>query len=95
MASKAFYGLMSDHPVILTRSLRETLGCFLISGMSEEEAISLITYKNAKILGIDNVLGTIEPGKLASLVVWDKNPLYLGAFPKLVMAEGKILREKI
>ena len=62
--------------------------------MSEEEAISLITYKNAKILGIDDMLGTIEKGKLASIIVWDKNPLNLGAFPKVVIGEGKILREK-
>jgi imidazolonepropionase-like amidohydrolase len=94
MLSRAFCGLMSDHPVVLARSLKETLRYFLIQGMSEEEAISLITYKNAKILGIDDILGTIEPDKLASLIIWDKHPLYLGSFPKLVMAEGKILRER-
>ena len=94
MESKAFYGLMTDHPVIHTIALRDSLKFFLIQGMSEEDAISLITYKNAKLLGIDNVLGTIEKGKLASLVVWDKNPLNLAAFPTLVVGEGKVLRKR-
>jgi len=67
---------------------------FMIQGMSEEDAISLITYKNAKILHIDDILGTVEPNKLASLVVWDKNPLHLSAFPTMVMAEGKVIRKK-
>ncbi len=94
MESKAFYGLMTDHPVIHTIALRDSLKFFLIQGMSEEDAISLITYKNAVILGIDDILGTIEKGKLASLVVWDNNPLNLAAFPTLVVGEGKVLRKR-
>ncbi|MEA3499871.1 MAG: amidohydrolase family protein [Candidatus Marinimicrobia bacterium] len=93
MKSKAFYGLMTDHPVIWSPNLRDSLKYFLIHGMKEEEAISIITYKNAKILGIDDILGTIEEGKLASMVVWNKNPLHLGAYPIMVMGEGKILRK--
>jgi len=93
MKSKAFYGLMTDHPVIYTYNLRDSLKYFLIQGMKEEDAISLITYKNARILGIDDILGTVETGKFASLIVWNKNPLNLAAFPKAVIGEGKILRK--
>ncbi len=94
MESDAFYGLMTDHPVIQTVSLRDSLKYFLIQGMNDTEAISIITFKNAKILGIDDEFGTIEPQKKASLLVWDKNPLELSAFPRLVMGEGKVLRKK-
>ena len=93
MDSKATYGLMTDHPVIHTMALRDSLKFFLIQGLSEVDAISLITYKNAKILHIDDKLGTLEKGKLASLLVWDKNPLHLGAFPRTVIAEGKVIRK--
>lgn len=93
MKSKAFYGLMTDHPIIWAPNLRDSLKFFLIHGMKEEEAISIITYKNAKILGIDNILGSIEEGKLASMIVWNKNPLHLGAYPIMVMGEGKVLRK--
>lgn len=94
MQSCAFFGLMTDHPVIHSMAIRDTLKFFLIQGMNDNAAISLITHKNAKILGIDSILGTIEPGKLASLVVWDRHPLELAAFPLLVVAEGKIIRKK-
>ncbi len=94
MDSNADYALISDHPVILSTSLRDTLKYFMIHGMSDVDAISLITRKPAGILGIDEYLGTIEKGKWASLVVWDKDPLHLGAFPKMVMAEGKVLRKR-
>ena len=93
MKSKAFYGLMTDHPVIWAPALRDSLKFFLIAGMSPEEAISLITFKNAKILGIDDQLGSIKAGKTASLLVWDRSPLDLAAFPKMVMAEGKVIRK--
>jgi imidazolonepropionase-like amidohydrolase len=61
--------------------------------MSREVAISLITLKNAKILEIDDILGTVEKGKLASLTVWNKDPFDLAAFPTMVMGEGKVLRK--
>lgn len=92
MQSGAEYGLMSDHPVVHVTCFRDSLKFFLIQGMSEEEAISLITYKNAKILGIDQKLGTVQKGKTASLLVWDNNPLHLGAFPRVVIGEGRVLR---
>ncbi len=95
MRSRAFYGLMTDHPVIWTPCLRDSLKFFLIHGMKPEEAISLITWKNARILGIDDDLGTIEEGKTASLVVWNKDPLDLSAFPVAVIAEGKPVRERL
>ena len=93
MESNAFFGLMTDHPVIWSPSLRDSLKFFLIAGMPPHEAISLITSRNAKILGIDDELGTVEPGKKASLVVWNRDPLNLAAFPLMVMAEGEKIRE--
>ncbi len=95
MRSRAFFGLMTDHPVIWTPCLRDSLKFFLIHGMKPEEAISLITWKNARILGIDDELGTIEEGKTASLVVWNKDPLDLSAFPVAVIAEGRPVRERL
>ncbi len=93
MESNAYFGLMTDHPFIWSPSLRDSLKFFLIQGMSPEEAISTITWKNAKILGIDHTLGSIESGKTASLIVWNKDPLNLAAFPSMVMAEGSVIRK--
>ena len=43
-------------------------------GVSETEALSLVTINPAKQLGIDNRVGSIEVGKDADLVIYDKHP---------------------
>lgn len=45
------------------------------SGMTPIQVISAATKTNAEILGRFDELGTVEPGKLADLVVVDGNPL--------------------
>jgi len=86
---RPFFGLMSDHPVVLQRNLYLQLRFFLKYGMGKEEALSIITLNNAKILNIDNNLGSLEKGKWASFIVWNNDPFALGSSPKLVVAEGK------
>jgi imidazolonepropionase-like amidohydrolase len=94
MKSKASYGLMTDHPVILSYQLRDSLKYFLIHGMSDAQAIRLVTEKNAELLGLGDQIGMVAEDRLASLVVWDKEPLHLGAMPRMVMAEGAIVRKR-
>jgi len=45
------------------------------SGMTPIQVISAATKTNAEILGQFDELGTIEPGKLADLIIVDGNPL--------------------
>jgi imidazolonepropionase-like amidohydrolase len=45
-------------------------------GMTPERAISAATRVNAQIIGKGRELGTIEPGKLADIIVVNGNPLY-------------------
>ena len=40
-----------------------------------EKVLSLLTSEPAKMLGIDDVTGSIEAGKRADLVIWSMNPL--------------------
>jgi len=44
-------------------------------GMTPHEVLKCATVNGSKIVGRQNELGTIEPGKLADLVIFDKNPL--------------------
>lgn len=44
-------------------------------GMSPEDVLYTATLGNAKIAGIDDITGSVEPGKCADLIVSEKNPL--------------------
>ena len=44
-------------------------------GMTNHEALRCATYNPAWSLGLDSLVGSLEVGKLADLLVLDKNPL--------------------
>jgi imidazolonepropionase-like amidohydrolase len=60
---------------------REGLGAhwelwmFVQGGMSPLQALRAATLNGARYLGMDRDIGSLEPGKLADLVVLDANPL--------------------
>ena len=57
------------------RNLPFLAGTAATYGISKEEALMLITPNNAKILGIDDRVGTLETGKDATLFVSDSDAL--------------------
>ena len=91
LASGVEFGLMTDHPVTLTRQLFLQTRWFLRVGMSKQEAVELVSRRNAHILGIENQLGTLEKGKWASFVCWNGDPFELTSYPVAVYGEGKLL----
>ena len=55
-----------------------------------ERAIRWLTANPAKVLGIAARTGTLEPGKMADVVVWDRNPFSVYARANLVFIDGVV-----
>ena len=62
-------GLTASGSLHSQRNLPFLAGTAAGYGLSKEEALKLITSNNAKILGIDNVTGTIKVGKDANIII--------------------------
>ena len=85
------YGLMTDHPVMPARQLHHQTRWFTRVGLSKQQAIEIVTRRNAAVLGIGRILGSLEKGKWASFVCWNGDPFDLTAHPVAVFAEGELV----
>jgi imidazolonepropionase-like amidohydrolase len=59
-------------------------------GLTEEQALRLITINPAMQLGVDKRVGSIEVGKDADLVVYSAHPLSVYAVPEKVLIDGVV-----
>jgi imidazolonepropionase-like amidohydrolase len=60
-------------------------------GLTLEQALEAVTIAPAFILGLDEVLGSIEPGKQADLVLFDGDPMNASTRVSAVIAGGKVV----
>lgn len=67
--------IQTDAPVVPQKHLDACVGLAVRAGFPEDHALESVTRYPAEILGIDDRVGTIEPGTDADLVVWD-GPFY-------------------
>lgn len=60
-----------DMEAMQSRNLPFNAGAAAAYGLTKEEALAAVSYNAARILGIDSLTGTLEEGKLASMVISD------------------------
>jgi imidazolonepropionase-like amidohydrolase len=63
-------------------------------GLSEEEALKLITINPAIQLGIDSRVGSIDVGKDADLAIWTANPLSVFARVDTTFIDGEVFFDR-
>lgn len=64
------------------------------NGLPFEDALAAITIDAAKILGIENRIGSIEAGKDADIVLFDGNPFEYTSHVCIVIVDGRIVKEE-
>jgi hypothetical protein len=94
----------SDDPEMGRRLNQEAAKTIKYGNVSEEDAWKMVTLNPAKMLHLDNKLGSIKIGKDADLVLWNDNPLSVYAKPEYTFVDGfcffslekdKLLRDEL
>ncbi len=81
----AFYAGGVDRPAETRRAVRKAVAV----GLAKEAALRAMTLEPARIFGIDDRLGSLEPGKIANLFVTDQEWLEERAKVKMVFVDGR------
>ncbi|MGZ4056570.1 MAG: amidohydrolase family protein [Bacteroidia bacterium] len=80
----------SDDAEMGRRLNQEAAKSVKYGGTSEEDALKMVTLNPAKLLHIDNRVGSVKVGKDADLVLWTDNPLSIYAKVDKTIIDGHI-----
>lgn len=72
-------GINSDDAEMSRRLNQEAAKAVKYGGVSAEEAWKMVTLNPARMLKLDHRIGSVEEGKDADLVLWNGDPLGIGA----------------
>ncbi|MBO9728043.1 MAG: amidohydrolase family protein [Chitinophaga sp.] len=78
----------SDDAEMARRLNQEAAKTIRYGGVSEEEALKMVTINPAKLLHVDNRMGSIKVGKDADVVLWSDNPLSIYAKAEKTIVDG-------
>lgn len=86
----------SDDAEMARRLNQEAAKSVKYGGMSEVDALKMVTINPAKMLHVDNKVGSIKIGKDADVVLWSDNPLSIYAKSLYTIVDGTVYfdREK-
>ena len=80
----------SDDAEMARRLNQEAAKAIKYGGLSETEALKLVTLNPARLLHIDDKVGSIKVGKVADLVLWTDHPLSVYAKADKTIIDGQI-----
>ncbi len=70
------------------KDVRANLGRMIKAGLTEDQALAALTTEPARLLGVANIMGSVEKGKIANLVVTDQPYFAEGANIRYVFVDG-------
>ncbi|MBK7289664.1 MAG: amidohydrolase family protein [Chitinophagaceae bacterium] len=80
----------SDDAEMARRLNQEAAKIVKYGGVTEEEAWKMVTLNPAKMLHVDDKVGSLKVGKDGDVVLWSDNPLAIYAKPLYTIIEGTI-----
>lgn len=84
--------IITDSPILSEESLYHHIGEAVREGVSQERAMRMVTVNPARILGVEDRIGTLEEGKDADIIlVKGKLGLDTNAKVQCTMIDGEIV----
>ena len=80
----------SSFDVSFSRRLSQYAGNAVAYGLPHDEALKAVTLNAAQMFGLADQLGTIEPGKMANLIVTNGDPLELSTEVRYLFIKGQL-----
>ncbi len=84
----------SDDAEMSRRLNQEAAKIVKYGGVSEEDALKMVTLNPAKLLHMDDRTGSLKVGKDADVVVWSDHPLSVKARAEQTIIEGTVYFDK-
>jgi imidazolonepropionase-like amidohydrolase len=72
-----------------TRNLRQQAGNAVATGMTWDQALRAVTLTPAEVFGVADRYGSLEPGKVANVVVWSGDPFEFSTGVEHVYIRGR------
>jgi imidazolonepropionase-like amidohydrolase len=82
-------GFHTDDPITDSRLFIRSAALAVRAGMTRKGALEAVTIANAKILGLDARVGSLEPGKDADFILLSGDPLSVYTHVEETWVEGK------
>jgi imidazolonepropionase-like amidohydrolase len=80
----------SDDAEMARRLNQEAAKTIKYGGLTEEEALKMVTLNPAKMLHVDDRVGSLKTGKDGDVVVWSDNPLSIYAKSLYTIVDGTV-----
>jgi len=81
--------ITTDHPVVPIHFLIHQASLAVKEGLDAVAALRAVTINPARILGVDDRIGSLEPGKDADLVIWSGDPLDVTSRAERAFQDGR------
>ena len=88
-AAGIMIAITTDHPVVPIHFLIHQATLAVKEGLDPATALRAVTIHPARIIGVDDRLGSLTPGKDADLVIWSGDPLDVMSRAERAVLDGR------
>ncbi|HTS99444.1 MAG TPA: amidohydrolase [Streptosporangiaceae bacterium] len=81
--------ITTDHPVVPIHFLIHQASLAVKEGLDRDTALQAVTINPARIIGVADRIGSLEPGKDADLVIWSGDPLDVTSRAERAFQDGR------